>query len=77
MKPKNKEMKMDTTRLTFGTIKIESKDHSLTLGLSLPFFMAEQLNGQMVPEEWEDIIAEQVFRVLRQKQNLWHGRGVK
>ena len=58
MKPKNKEMKMDATRLTFGTIKIQSKDHSLTLGLSLPFFKAEQLNGQMVPEEWEDIIAE-------------------
>ena len=50
---------MDATRLTFGTIKIESKGHSLTLGISLPFFMAEQLNGQMVPEDWEDIIAEQ------------------
>ena len=72
MKPKNKEMKMDTTRLTFGTIKIESKDHSLTLGLSLPFFMAEQLNGQMVPEEWEDIIAEQVFK--GRDVTIWSGR---
>ena len=63
---------MDTTRLTFGTIKIESKDHSLTLGLSLPFFMAEQLNGQMVPEEWEDIIAEQVFR--GRDVTIWSGR---
>ena len=72
MKPKNKEMKMDATRLTFGTIKIESKDHSLTLGLSLPFFMAEQLNGQMVPEEWDDIIAEQVFR--NRDVSIWSGR---
>ena len=63
---------MDATRLTFGTIKIESKDHSLTLGLSLPFFMAEQLNGQMVPEEWEDIIAEQVFK--GRDVTIWSGR---
>lgn len=63
---------MDTTRLTFGTIKIESKDHSLTLGISLPFFMAEQLNGQMVPEEWEDIIAEQVFK--GRDVTIWSGR---
>jgi len=72
MKTKNKEMKMDTTRLTFGTIKIESKDHSLTLGISLPFFMAEQLNGQMVPEEWEDSIAEQVFK--GRDVTIWSGR---
>ena len=63
---------MDATRLTFGTIKIESKDHSLTLGISLPFFMAEHLNGQMVPEEWDDIIAEQVFR--GRDVTIWSGR---
>ena len=72
MKPKNKEMKMDTTRLTFGTIKIESKGHSLTLGISLPYFMAEQLNGQMVPEEWDDIIGTQVFRA--RDVTIWSGR---
>jgi len=63
---------MDTTRLTFGTIKIESKDHSLMLGISLPFFMAEQLNGQLVPEEWEDSIAEQVFK--GRDVTIWSGR---
>ena len=63
---------MDATRLTFGTIKIESKGHSLTLGISLPFFMAEQLNGQMVPEDWEDIIAEQVYR--GRDVTIWSGR---
>ena len=34
--------------------------------------MAEQLNGQMVPEDWEDIIAEQVYR--GRDVTIWSGR---
>ena len=44
---------MDMTKLTNGTIKLTYGQHSLTLDIALPRFLAEQVNGYSTPEEWD------------------------
>ena len=61
MKTKNKETQMDTTRMTFGTIRIDYGPHSLTVGLGLPLFLAQALDGQEPPAEWDDAITNHLF----------------
>ena len=54
---------MDITRMELGTLKVEyGRNHSLTLEISLPYFMAEQLNGSMPPDDWDDIITQYLFQ---------------
>ena len=54
---------MDITRMELGTLKVEyGRNHSLTLEISLPYFMAEQLNGSMPPDDWDDIITQHLFQ---------------
>jgi len=62
MNQPNKETTMDITRMELGTLKVEyGRNHSLTLEISLPYFMAEQLNGPMPPDDWDDIITQHLF----------------
>jgi len=52
---------MNMTRLTYGTLRVEYGKHSLTLGLSLPYFLAEQMHGKMMPEEWDEPLTDFLF----------------
>ena len=53
---------MNKLRPTHGTIKITYWEQSMTLGLSLPYFLAQAVNGKQTPEEWDNAIAEMVFK---------------
>ena len=64
---------MNQLRLTYGTIKITWGEQSLTLGLSLPYFLAEAVNGRQTPEEWDNTIADMVFKNFK-VQPSWLGR---
>lgn len=64
---------MNQLRLTYGTIKITWGEQSLTLGLSLPYFLAEAANGRQTPEEWDNPIADMVFKNFK-VQPSWLGR---
>lgn len=53
---------MNPHRLIHGTLRIEFSNNSLTLGVSMPFFLAERLNGTPPPEDWDDVITAHLFR---------------
>ena len=73
MNNKNKETKMDTTRMTFGTMRINYGPHSLTVGLGLPLFLAQALDGQEPPVEWDDAITNHLF-ARASKESDWSAR---
>jgi hypothetical protein len=63
MENKNKETKMNPTRVILGTIKIAwGEKHTLALGINLPAFLAEALHGKMTPPDWDEAIGEFVLR---------------
>jgi hypothetical protein len=49
---------MNLTKLEKGTINITASDHSLKVEIALPRFLAEQINGQSTPEDWDDALGE-------------------
>ena len=71
--PKNKEPIMNKLKMNHGTIKITWGEQSMTLGLSLPYFLAQAVNGRQTPEEWDDAIAEMAFKNYRVIP-AWSGR---
>ena len=64
---------MNPTKLTYGTLKLTYGQNSLTLDIALPRFLAEQVNGDSTPEEWDGPLGEWL---LRDKADAvdWTGR---
>ena len=63
-----------TTRLTYGTVQIEwGERHTLTLGLALPYFLAEKLHGEMTPPAWDEALGEFLLRD-KMEEVEWSGR---
>lgn len=74
MEAKNKETHMNPTRMTYGTISIEwDNNHTLTLGVAVPYFLAERLHGKITPPQWDEAVGN---FILRDKVDIleWSGR---
>jgi len=54
---------MNPTRMTYGTISIEwDNNHTLTLGVAVPYFLAERLHGEMTPPQWDEAVGNFILR---------------
>ena len=54
---------MNPTRMTYGTISIEwDNNHTLTLGVAVPHFLAKRLHGEMTPPQWDEAVGNFILR---------------
>lgn len=65
---------MNPTRMTYGTISIEwGNNHTLTLEVAVPYFLAERLHGELTPPQWDEPVGN---FILGAKADIleWSGR---